>query len=753
MQANKYLLTIIIAIGLVTPGIVGAQIKNRILRSDDQSAKQEVLIDKATELPAYNIPKLNLKNILLRDSLERLQGKPFRFGEDFDVDINYMKSATKYTGQDSTVFFYKIESKNAFSINLIFDKFTLSKNASMLIYNAEQSMIYGPISSENNPANGIFWTDLIKGESIVIQVTIVGKNSNETNLHISKVIHGYQNTFSGFGQSAPCNRDIACPEGDPFRNEGNAVAMLLLANGTRFCSGSLLNNVCQDFTPNFLTAFHCLDLNANGVLTDAERNAVNNWVFRFLYESPTCGGGDGITSVSVNGSTFRSAFQPSDFALLLLNSRPIGNLRYAGWSRSNAPATSASAIHHPSGDVKKISIDNDALTNVPVTTTWVRDIFGNPIVQCPPNTHWQAIFDSPGVGIAASTVQPGSSGSPIFDQDHRVVGQLHGDFLNTDNNFCANRRGHYGRFDVSWNGGGTANTQLSTWLTNDPNVTQTNTVQFPGLTSTTGLVCSTANLAMVNQPPNTTLSWTTNVPGGLSVNSSGVVTRLNDYDGIVTVTGWANGTGFCTASHTPAHRILWVGRPVSSISGISNPYPGQLYTYTTIDPNLNGAGSYNWVVSGGTIYGGGGPSSTTVTVFWNEPGYVELTSENTCGVSTYTLYVTPDMGGGCDPCQRKRTDPETGISIDEGFEEENISEILVAYPNPSKDVFTIRLNNELVLSKPINITIFDINGRQVEILSTDKKKFTISLTDHPIGLYYLKADLPDKRTFIKLIRQ
>lgn len=613
-------------------------------------------------------------------------------------------------------------------------------------------MIYGPITSENNPTNGVFWTDLIKGESIIVQVTIVGRNSNETNLHISKVIHGYQNTFAGFGESAPCNRDIACPEGNTFRDEGNSVAMLLLANGTRFCSGSLLNNACQDFTPNFLTAFHCLDLNQNGVLVDAERNAVNNWVFRFFYESPTCGGGNGTAFVSVNGATFRSAFQPTDFALLLLNARPPG-ANYAGWSRVNVAATSAAAIHHPNGDVKKISIDNDALTNVAVTTTWVRDIFGNPIVQCPPNTHWQTIFDSPGAGIAASTVQPGSSGSPIFDQNHRIVGQLHGDFLNTTNDFCANRRGHYGRFDVSLNGGGTQATQLSAWLTNDPNVTQTNTARFPGLTSNTGLVCTTANLTLINQPPNTTLSWTTNVPNGLAVNGSGQVTRLNNYDGIVMVTSWINGTGFCTNSHTAISTPLWVGRPVSTVSGVSNPYPGQLYTYTTIDPNLNGAGSYNWVVSGGTIYGGGGPSSTSVTVYWNEAGYIELTSENSCGVSTYTLYVTPDMGGGCDPCQRKRTEDNFENVTDESLEEENISGILAAYPNPSDDIFTIRLNNELKIVKPISITIFDINGQPIKLLSTDKKKFTFSLREYPSGLYYLRADIPDKRAFVKLIRK
>jgi lysyl endopeptidase len=485
-----------------------AQIRNKIVSGEKQSEIGTLSV-KASRMRNYELPNIDLKNLLKEDSLERTQGKPFRFGKAVEVDIDFIRDATKLTIDDSSIFFYKISSKKAYSINLIFDRFSLASNASLEIYNNQKTMIYGPVTSKNNPSNGVFWTDLIKGESIIVQLTVIGKDTQQTKLHIDKVIHGYQNTFAGFGQSANCNRDIACPEGNPWRNEGNAVAMLLLSNGQRFCTGSLLNNACQDLTPNFLTAFHCLDSDANGALSTTEQNSVNNFVFRFLYESPTCGGVDGTVFQSINGSALRSAFQPSDFALLLLNARPTGNVTYAGWSRANIPATSAASIHHPNGDVKKISIDNDALANVAITTTWVTDVFGNPIVQCPPNTHWQTIFET-------GTVQPGSSGSPIFDQNRRVVGQLHGDFLNTNNDFCANRRGHYGRFDVSWNGGGTADSQLSIWLTNDPNVTQTNTITIPFITGP-NLVCTTGGqFTFNNQPTGTTVNWTSSNSLGLS---------------------------------------------------------------------------------------------------------------------------------------------------------------------------------------------------------------------------------------------
>lgn len=312
--------------------------------------------------------------------------------------------------------------------------------------------------------------------------------------------------------------------------------MILLADGTRFCSGSLLNNVCQNLEPNFLTAFHCLDLNEDGLLVDAERNQVNNWVFRFLYESPSCGGGDNAVFQSINGSAFRAAFQPTDFALLLLNNRPTGDVTYAGWSRANVAATSAVAIHHPAGDVKKISIDNNALTNVDVTTIWAEDIFGNPTVQCPPNTHWNTVFDSPAVGIDPSTVQPGSSGSPIFNQNHQVVGQLHGDYLNTNNDYCENRRGQYGRFDVSWTGGGTNATRLSNWL--DPNNTgamTTNTINLPSI-SGPDLLCSPGTYTLQNLPGGSTATWSV-IPASQFVNGSGTGTSAfmqlsGNYTGI-----------------------------------------------------------------------------------------------------------------------------------------------------------------------------------------------------------------------------
>ena len=69
--------------------------------------------------------------------------------------------------------------------------------------------------------------------------------------------------------------------------------------------------------------------------------------------------------------------------------------------------------------------------------------------------------------------EPGSSGSPLFDQQGRVVGQLHGGPSTCAATFD-DVSDYYGRLSVSWTGGGTSATRLSNWL--DPGNTGATTV-------------------------------------------------------------------------------------------------------------------------------------------------------------------------------------------------------------------------------------------------------------------------------------
>ncbi|MBK6900003.1 MAG: trypsin-like peptidase domain-containing protein [bacterium] len=175
-----------------------------------------------------------------------------------------------------------------------------------------------------------------------------------------------------------------------------------------------------------MTAYHC------GIHTSQAPTLVTYWNFN----SPTCGQqGGGSLAQFLTGSTLRAESSASDFTLVELNSVPDAswNVAYAGWDRGAQDPTSATAIHHPSTDEKSISFEYDALS----TTTYLQTAVPGD------GTHLRvADWD-------LGTTEGGSSGSPLFNQNHHVVGQLHGGYAACGNNLSD----WYGRFSRSWTGG------------------------------------------------------------------------------------------------------------------------------------------------------------------------------------------------------------------------------------------------------------------------------------------------------------
>jgi hypothetical protein len=273
--------------------------------------------------------------------------------------------------------------------------------------------------------------------------------------------------------------------GTGWEAERNSVALVLNDNGQVWCSGAMVMNTCNTNTPFFLTANHCFT-----------GQNVTAWRFMFQAWSPTCPhpgiNNDGVT---YNGSTLRANWDGTDFCLVELNNTPPTNsgINYAGWNRNTNGITQTTIIHHPQGDVMKISRDNQAP---------VFDGFSG--AQC-----WR-------LGLDQGATQGGSSGSPYFDQNHRIIGQHYGI---DDGNLpvCNRSRKFGGRFDLSWTGGGTNATRLSNWL--DPNnigAITTNTTNVSNLITPgagfsivgADFICSSETYSIANLPATGyTVSW------------------------------------------------------------------------------------------------------------------------------------------------------------------------------------------------------------------------------------------------------
>ncbi len=376
---------------------------------------------------------------LATEDIERTaQGLPYRFAVPEDVAYTPANSGTWQVLADGRALWrLRVTVPGAQTLNLGFVRYDVPATARLAIYPAAggTGQVY---DNDDVRLHGQLWTPVLRADDIVVELVVAADERGLVELELGTVGKGYR----GFGtdpeaKSGACNIDVVCPEGDDWRNEIKSVAAYGFG-GSRICTGSLLNNTALDERPLFLTAHHCN-------LTDLRAPTL---VVYWNYDSPVCdqhGGGD-ITQTQ-SGSTVLADFLTTDFTLVELDDIPTAefDVRYAGWDRRSVDPSSSVGIHHPQGDEKSISKDHDPAT----TTNYLGDVAtGN-------GTHLR-------VGAwEEGTTEDGSSGSPLFNQDHQVVGQLHGGYASCTNTDAAD---WYGRLSVSWDGGGTAETRLSDWL-------------------------------------------------------------------------------------------------------------------------------------------------------------------------------------------------------------------------------------------------------------------------------------------------
>jgi hypothetical protein len=381
-----------------------------------------------------------------RKQAEAQRPAPQRFAVAENAAFELAKSGTWQELPDGRLWRLRIRSPGAASNNLGITRFDLPVGAKLWIYDPAGKHVEGPYTQRNRNSAGGLWTPMIDGEEIVVEL-FVPRGAGEAAVLIGKVNKGYR----GFGKvgllgasAAACNIDVVCPEGGPWPNEIRAVTAYTI-NGTSACTGTLMNNTALDFRPYVLSANHC------GVDATTAPTIVAFWNF----QSAACGAhGPGLTTDNQTGATFRASNAASDFVLFELDAMPdpAFNVFHAGWDRSGVAPPGVAGIHHPRADVKSISFANTQPTVV-LTNFWRVnwDVTGG-WASPPPNPNQVAVTEG------------GSSGSCIFASDtRRCIGQLQG-----GPSFCgapqASLNDRYGRFDVSWTGGGTNATRLSNWL-------------------------------------------------------------------------------------------------------------------------------------------------------------------------------------------------------------------------------------------------------------------------------------------------
>ena len=462
-----------------------------------------------------NLPIPDVAEALHEDSLFADADIPYRVGLPLAVSYNLHNSGHwQSVGDSMRVWRLQLHASGAKAMTVSYDKFWIPEGAKFFVYNADKTFCIGAFTSFNNKGtreNPVdFATGFVAGEDIVLEYyepigVETGIVSVERVIYVYKnVLATQSNVMSGVlpGISMSCNVNINCSEGASWQKEKRAVAAIYNGNGA-LCTGALINNTeNKDY---FLSADHCF----YGRYDAQGANQMNQLIFYWNYESPDCSNTYIYNPPSSAGAKLVANNSHSDFALLELT-ESVKNVTgympyYLGWTRSNIAATNAVGIHHPRGDIKKISIENDAVTSYDRIQNWV-DNSGNIISTTQKNTHWKVVFD-------VGTTEGGSSGSPLMNQNHLVVGQLHGGDFG-----CAPITKYYGRFDVSWNYGSVATRRLKDWL--DPDNTGMAQLEArdlsPIINGPSFINANSAYFSISNMPRNARVkNWSlSNMPSG-----------------------------------------------------------------------------------------------------------------------------------------------------------------------------------------------------------------------------------------------
>ncbi|MFO0042791.1 MAG: hypothetical protein ACK55W_12765 [Pseudomonadota bacterium] len=432
-------------------------------------------------LPASKLAALDMAKVASEDAEADRKGAPggFRYALPAKLAVDAAADGRWQKAADGrAVWHWRVRSPDALHLNFGFDRFFLPEGATLRILDADGAGALGPYTSADNSRHRQLWTAPLFAGDAIIEVAVPAGLRTGLELNLSQVGVGYR----GFGlkskhcKSGSCNTDVAClGPNDPWNLPRRSVASYSLGGG-RICTGSLLNNTRNDRRMLFVTATHCEVTAANAA------SLVVFWNF----ESPTCrtpgsaqsGSGAivGPTNQTQNGAIVLAATNNpfagggtpdtrSDFTLLELTqpANPAFNLWWAGWDRRAAPplcgpVAPCASIHHPDGDEKRITF-----SEAPMVLGSISQASG---------VHWTVSWDpTPSVArlpnlpapqpssLPPSVTEPGSSGSPMYNAQQRLVGVLSGGA-----SACgvaeAQLTDEYGQLAKAWDGLGTPVTRL-----------------------------------------------------------------------------------------------------------------------------------------------------------------------------------------------------------------------------------------------------------------------------------------------------
>ena len=739
--------------------------------------------DNLSELEPYKLPSFDLKKLQDEDKINDLDKSiPWRFGHDIYVDHNFNEVGEWTTLENGDrIWRMAYSSKNAYSINFLFDAFKIPEGAKLYVYNAEKTDLLRPFTHHNNNPEEVLGTWLVEGDHAYIEYYQPANVVGEAKITVGSVVHGYRTTASyekSLGDSGDCNQDVDCditPASDPYqldtrKEEVKSASGMLVTGGSGFCSGTLVNNTNNDGTPYFMTANHC-------------GGGEGSWAFRFNWRSPnpscstTAGSPNGSYNQTVSGATLRASSSESDMELVEITDASFfnnnSNLVWAGWNRSTTQVPNVNfGIHHPSGDIQKVCREDDGAYRASVNFN------GNSSTKMWYIDQWE-------LGVT----EPGSSGSGLFNETGHLIGMLSGGGAACSGTVNNGAPDFYGRFGVAWNFGSSTASRLKEWL--DPSDSGIEILdQYPPLQTYNNDASASAGSGNSSEicgedfMPQVTLINS----GDLPLTSADISYYFDSETS--TSTSWtgnlANGESVVVA--TPTYSNLSEGSHSFTIN-VSNPNGiadentlndsfvfnfevSPAYTTSTVVFNIltdNYGDETTWSL---TDSSGNEVSSGPATPYADDTTYQEtITIPNFNECYTFTIFDSAGDGICCgwfgDGSYNLEDENANVIIIGGEFStsesvvfsaqnplsvnEFGLDSLIDVYPNPVNDNLTIKMTN---VNENVDYEIFNTLGQQMAKGNlAANSTHTLQMSSYQTGIYFVKLSTSTNSMIQKLIKK
>lgn len=343
---------------------------------------------------------------------------PIRFAKSFAVNYDPITAGT-WTNlpNGDRIWMIGVESADAFSIGVQFSNLFIPQGGTIYIYNESHTDYIGPLTSNENKLSQSFNLPPVKGSKIIIEYYEPFAYRGDGHFEISSASHGYRDIHSMESvQNLECFVPLLNSSNTNLKNASSSVLMMIVDNGQRIATSTLVNNTANNGVPYVLTSQNALV------------GPPSTWTFLFDVAGENCAGTNTLCwSKAICGAEVVATDSQHGTALVKLKDMPktSWSAYYSGWNQGSFEnVESLISIQNSMGLPQSVAQYSGEI--------WM-EIWNNKEVMS---------FDNWSQGQSFK----GATGSPVFDANMNIVGV----YLGGNDDCAAIGTEHFAALASSW---------------------------------------------------------------------------------------------------------------------------------------------------------------------------------------------------------------------------------------------------------------------------------------------------------------